>query len=50
VQRVALAGLREIAGKESDELLQLLAAHGDAALRPEAAAALEARKRGPSRG
>jgi hypothetical protein len=50
VQRVALAGLREIAGNQAEELLQLLAAHGEAALRLEAAAALEARGKGPSRG
>lgn len=50
VQRVALAGLREIAGPEAEELLQLLAAHGEAGLRPQAAAALEARGKGPSRG
>jgi hypothetical protein len=50
VQRVALAGLRAIGGPEADELLELLAAHGEAALRPEAEAALEARGKGPSRG
>jgi hypothetical protein len=50
VQRVALAGLREIGGPEAEELLRLLAAHGDPALRPEAAAALEARGKAPSRG
>lgn len=45
VQRVALAGLREIAGKEAEELLQLLAAHGETALRTEAEDALEVRGR-----
>ncbi len=50
VQQVALAGLRAIPGREAEELLALLADHGEAALRPEAEAALAARGRGASRG
>jgi hypothetical protein len=42
-QRVALAGLRELAGKEAAALLALLAEHGDAELRAEAEAARRAR-------
>lgn len=49
-QRVALAGLRGLAGAEAEPLLALLASHGEAALRPEAAAALAARPGGGSRG
>jgi hypothetical protein len=49
-QRVALAGLRGLAGADAEALLTLLAEHGDAALRAEAAAALAARARGGSRG
>jgi hypothetical protein len=49
-QRVALAGLRSLAGAEAEALLVLLADHGEAALRPEAEAALAARPRGGSRG
>jgi hypothetical protein len=48
-QRVALAGLKSLAGADADALLSLLAEHGEAALRPEAAAAL-ARSRGGPRG
>jgi hypothetical protein len=43
VQRVALAGLRGVAGAEAEPLLALLAEHGEAALRAEAKAALAAR-------
>jgi hypothetical protein len=49
-QRVALAGLRGIAGPEAGSLLELLASHGEAALRPEAEAALATRSRTPGRG
>jgi hypothetical protein len=49
-QRVALAGLPGLAGADADALLALLAEHGEAALRPEAATALAARSRGGSRG
>ncbi len=49
-QRVALAGLRLLAGPEAEALLVRLADHGEAALRPEAEAALAARPRGGSRG
>jgi hypothetical protein len=49
-QRVALAGLRSLSGPETEALLGLLADHGEAALRPEAEAALAARPRGSSRG
>jgi hypothetical protein len=49
-QRVALAGLRQVGGPEAQELIDLLATHGDAALREEAAAALRARPRGEHRG
>jgi hypothetical protein len=45
LQRVALAGLREVEGREAGGLLGLLAAHGDAALRGEAEAALRERPR-----
>jgi hypothetical protein len=50
VQRVALAGLRGLEGTEADGLLALLADHAEAALRPEAEAALAARPRRGSRG
>ena len=50
VQRVALAGLRGLAGPEADSLLALLAEHGEVSLRPEAHAALAARPRGGHRG
>jgi hypothetical protein len=43
VQRVALAGLRGIAGAEAEPLLALLAEHGETVLRAEAKAALAAR-------
>lgn len=46
-QRVALAGLRHVGGPVAEELLELLAAHGDADLREEAEAALRERPRGP---
>jgi len=49
-QRVAIAGLRGLAGAEADALLALLAEHGEAALRTEAATALAARSRGTARG
>jgi hypothetical protein len=49
-QRVALAGLRLLSGPDAEALLVLLADHGEAALRPEAGAALAARPRGGSRG
>jgi hypothetical protein len=49
-QRVALAGLRGLAGADAEALLTLLAEHGEAALRAEAAAALAARARGGPRG
>jgi len=47
LQRVALSGLRSLAGPEATSLLELLAEHGDAALRPEAEAVLAARRQGP---
>jgi len=47
LQRVAVSGLGSIAGPEATSLLELLADHGDAALRPEAEAALAARPRDP---
>ena len=47
LQRVAVSGLRSLAGPEATSLLELLADHGDAALRPEAEAALAARPQGP---
>ena len=47
LQRVAFAGLRSLAGPEATSLLELLADHGDAALRPEAEAVLAARPQGP---
>jgi hypothetical protein len=47
LQRVAFSGLRSLAGPEATSLLELLADHGDAALRPEAEAALAARPQGP---
>jgi hypothetical protein len=50
VQRVALAGLRGLAGPEADSLLSLLAEHGEPSLRAEAHAALAARPRGGHRG
>ena len=46
-QRVALAGLRALAGAEADSLVELLSAHGDATLRPEAGAVLAARGAAP---
>jgi hypothetical protein len=49
-QRVALAGLKGLAGTDADALLALLAEHGEAALRPDAAAALAARPKGGPRG
>jgi hypothetical protein len=49
-QRVALAGLPGLAGADAEALLALLAEHGEAALRPEAAAALAARSKGGRRG
>jgi hypothetical protein len=49
-QRVALAGLKGLAGTDADALLKLLAEHGEAALRAEAAAALAVRARGGPRG
>ncbi len=47
LQRVAFAGLRSLPGPEATSLLELLADHGDAALRPEAEAVLAARPQGP---
>lgn len=47
LQRVALAGLRSIAAEEARSLLELLADHGDAGLRDEAAAALASRPPAP---
>ena len=47
LQRVALAGLRRAAGAEAEELLRLLAAHGEAAVAREAEAAVHARGRAP---
>ena len=47
LQRVALAGLQGLAGTEARALVELLARHGDAGLRPLAEAALHARPRGP---
>jgi len=47
LQRVALAGLRGIAGPQATALIELLAEHGDASLRSEAAAALTARSHRP---
>ena len=49
-QRVALAGLPALPGPDAEALLALLAEHGDATLRHEAAAALAARRRGGGRG
>jgi hypothetical protein len=49
-QRVALAGLKGLPGADAEALLALLADHGEAALRPEAKAALAARPRGSARG
>jgi hypothetical protein len=49
LQRVALAGLRRASGAEAEELLQLLAVHGEASVAREAGAALHARGR-PSGG
>jgi len=49
-QRVALAGLRGLAGADAEALLALLADHGEGALRSEAAAALAARPKGGPRG
>jgi hypothetical protein len=46
-QRVALAGLRQIGGPVAEQLLELLAAHGDPDLRDDAEAALRDRPRGP---
>jgi hypothetical protein len=50
LQRVALAGLRGIGGEQASRLIEQLAAHGDAALRPAAEAALVARAPGGRRG
>jgi hypothetical protein len=47
LQRVALSGLRSLTGPEATSLVELLADHGEAALRPEAEAALAARPPGP---
>jgi hypothetical protein len=47
LQRTALAGLRSLAGPEATSLIELLAAHADATLRPEAEAALASRPHGP---
>jgi hypothetical protein len=47
LQWVALAGLRQLAGPEATSLLELLADHADATLRPEAEAALASRPPGP---
>jgi hypothetical protein len=47
LQRVALSGLRRAAGAEAEDLLQLLAAHGEASVAREAEAALRARAGGP---
>jgi hypothetical protein len=49
-QHVALAGLRTMPGPEAEALLAHLAEHGEALLRPAAAAALAARPRGATRG
>jgi hypothetical protein len=49
-QRVALAGLKTLVGADAEALLALLTEHGEAALRPQAAAALAARSRGGLRG
>jgi hypothetical protein len=49
-QRVALAGLRAVAGPEAQALLELLADHGEAVLRPAAEAALAGRPSGGPRG
>ena len=49
-QRVALAGLRGLAGAEAEALLALLAEHGETTLRPDAEAALAARSKGGPRG
>jgi hypothetical protein len=49
LQRVALAGLRRAAGAEAEELLRLLAAHGEVSVAREAEAALHARGRAPGR-
>jgi hypothetical protein len=46
---VALAGLRALPPAEADALLALLAEHGEAALRPEAAAARAAGSTGGRR-
>jgi len=51
LQRVALAGLRSVPGEQATALVELLAEHGDAGLRPAAAAALATRApRGGRRG
>ena len=47
LQRVAFSGLRSLPGPEATSLLELLADHGDAALRPGAEAVLAARPQGP---
>ena len=47
LQRVAFSGLRSLAGPEATSLLELLADHGDAALRPAAGAVLATRRQGP---
>jgi hypothetical protein len=50
LQRVALAGLAGLGVPEATPLVELIAAHGDAALRTEAQAALQARADGGRRG
>ena len=47
LQRVALSGLRSLPGPEATSLVELLADHGDSALRPDAEAVLAARPPGP---
>ena len=47
LQRVALAGLRSLAGEQATSLVALLADHGDAGLRQEAAAVLASRPEPP---
>jgi hypothetical protein len=50
LQRVAVAGLRAVAGADADTLLALLAEHGEPAVRAEAAAAIATRRKGAGRG
>ncbi len=47
LQRVAFSGLRSLAGPQATSLIELVADHGDAALRPEAEAVLAARPPSP---